>query len=447
VNVIFLLSGCGWNDVVKEYGTLLSLNPTCTYSGNDTKSTLTSLSFSASTSGIKVNYNNGNSSYYIVDPSGKVTMQHEGVNGKTIDYNGFQAKSFFKKFVINSDNTYVCPDTIYICSNVKEKYVYIEDYPVCTGYSTYTYEKGNTSSNKNKNCTLTNATSCKRTTQTDIKNRTVYLELGREQRNGSEEKYLLVSYDNYKTYEVARNANAKGLSVHTPTTKDNYVISDSALYDLDTNGQYGNSFYIKFNSVGGDSYTYYISKNKANSSAGNFVLGVDKDPFGDPFESMIEDKDKDKNNNTTQTSPDTSTKPSSNSGTDIKEGDIDPTSFCVDTAPIWRFAGYIFMLIKIIIPLIIIVLGIVDLFKVITSGDDKAMNKAMASVVQRVVMGIAIFFVPTVVSLIFSIIKESAPFLESADACQVCLLRPTSSGKDSCENYVDLSKSSRQGVR
>lgn len=121
--------------------------------------------------------------------------------------------------------------------------------------------------------------------------------------------------------------------------------------------------------------------------------------------------------------------------------------FCVDTAPIWRFLGYIFMLIKIVIPLVIIILGVVDLFKVITSNDEKAINKAMASVIQRLIAGIAIFFVPTVISLLFSLVKESAPFLESADACQTCLLRPTASGKDSCKNYVDLSKSSRQGVR
>lgn len=442
VSVIFLLSGCGWDDVKKEYGTLLELNPTCTYSGKDPNSELTALTFSASTSGISVSYNNKAAKIAIVASNGEIIKQHGGaVKDKIVDYNSFKADSFFENFAINDDNTYVCPDTIYICSSANDKYIYVEDYPVCTGYSIFSYEKGNTSVPKNKNCTLTDATSCKRTTKKDIKDRTVYLELGKEMRNGSEQKYLLVSYDNYKTYEVDRDTNAKGLSVHMPSTKDNFIINDSTLYDTDANGQYGNSFYIKFSSLGGDNYTYYISKNKENSKEGNFVLGVDKDPFGDPFEDMLKDKDKDKNNNSDPTTPGGSTNPSGG-GIDMPLGDADPTSFCVDTAPIWQFVGYAFFLIKIVIPLIIIILGIVDLFKVLTSSDEKAINKATYSVIQRLIMGVAIFFVPTMISFLFTMLKESVPFLESAEACQTCLLRPNG---DACETYKAQSAASRGG--
>ena len=104
----------------------------------------------------------------------------------------------------------------------------------------------------------------------------------------------------------------------------------------------------------------------------------------------------------------------------------DKINFCKDTAAIWQFIGYLLFLLKIIIPLVIIVLGIVDLAKVVVSHDDKAINMAFSSLVKRLIMGIAIFFVPTLVSLVFSAIKEAAPYLDSADACQVCLLRPSS---------------------
>lgn len=101
-------------------------------------------------------------------------------------------------------------------------------------------------------------------------------------------------------------------------------------------------------------------------------------------------------------------------------------SFCADTAPIWQFVGYALFILKTLIPLVIIVLGIIDLVKVTMSNDDKAMNMAFSSLIKRLIIGVAIFFIPTIVSLVFSMVKDASPFLENADACQACLLRPTS---------------------
>lgn len=107
-------------------------------------------------------------------------------------------------------------------------------------------------------------------------------------------------------------------------------------------------------------------------------------------------------------------------------------NFCVETSPIWQFIGYVLFLIKIVIPLLIIIFGIVDLVKAVISSDDKAINKSVMSVVQRVIAGVIIFFIPTIVSFVFSLVKEATPFLTSADACQKCMLNPT--GAD-CKGY------------
>lgn len=137
----------------------------------------------------------------------------------------------------------------------------------------------------------------------------------------------------------------------------------------------------------------------------------------------------------------------SNTGTGVGREDVLNKStntnitFCSDTAPIWRFAGRIFLVLKILVPALIIILGVMDLAKAVTSNDDKAINKATNSIVKRVIIGMAIFFIPTIISFLFSLIKEAAPFLNSAEECQVCLLRANSS---ECESYVNSSNTSRE---
>ena len=106
------------------------------------------------------------------------------------------------------------------------------------------------------------------------------------------------------------------------------------------------------------------------------------------------------------------------------------SEFCSDTSPIWRFAGYILYMIKIIVPLIIIVLGIIDLFKAVTSNDEKAISKAAFAVGKRIIMGVAIFFVPTIVSFVFSLVAADK---SNYKTCVDCLLHPRD---NSCRNAV-----------
>ena len=114
--------------------------------------------------------------------------------------------------------------------------------------------------------------------------------------------------------------------------------------------------------------------------------------------------------------------------------------FCIDTSEIWRYVGYFLLVIKIIIPIIIIVMGIFDFAKAVTSSDEKALGKAASSLGQRIVMGVAIFFVPTIISFIFSLIGAAAPQIKEVAPCKDCLLRPLS---DDCKGYINEAKEIR----
>lgn len=107
-------------------------------------------------------------------------------------------------------------------------------------------------------------------------------------------------------------------------------------------------------------------------------------------------------------------------------------TFCEDSAPIWQYVGYILLALKTIIPLVIIILGIFDLANAVVSKDDQAVSKASKSIAKRLIMGIAIFFVPTIISYVFSLVSDASPFIAKMEGCQLCLLRPTSSA---CKLY------------
>ena len=118
----------------------------------------------------------------------------------------------------------------------------------------------------------------------------------------------------------------------------------------------------------------------------------------------------------------------------------DQSYSCVTTSSIWQFAGYILFAIKIVVPLIIIILGIIDFFKAITSAKDDAINSAAKNLIFRLVIGLVIFFVPLIVNTVFKFIKEANSYVAAADACQTCLLQPFNS---SCNNYKATAKANR----
>lgn len=89
-----------------------------------------------------------------------------------------------------------------------------------------------------------------------------------------------------------------------------------------------------------------------------------------------------------------------------------------------RIIGYIVELAKWIIPLIIIVLGMVDFGKAVISSDDKAINKAASTLIRRIVAGVIVFFIPTIVLTLLNIIDITDGIEDTSrfEACTKCIL-------------------------
>lgn len=91
-----------------------------------------------------------------------------------------------------------------------------------------------------------------------------------------------------------------------------------------------------------------------------------------------------------------------------------------------RFFGYLLMIAKVAIPLIIIVMATFDLFKSVVDKDEKSLGKQVKIILMRIVAGIFVFFLPSLVYALFDLSAE-LKIVDDAkyQGCVTCLLKPT----------------------
>ncbi len=95
--------------------------------------------------------------------------------------------------------------------------------------------------------------------------------------------------------------------------------------------------------------------------------------------------------------------------------------FCSETANIWNVVGYIVVVIKIVIPLMLIVLGMVDLGKAVVSSDEKAINKSVSTLIKRFIAAVVVFFIPTIVSALFNALSLLGDQEPDYNVCVQCV--------------------------
>lgn len=109
------------------------------------------------------------------------------------------------------------------------------------------------------------------------------------------------------------------------------------------------------------------------------------------------------------------------------------STFCNDTAPIWRFFGEIIYVIRIVIPVIIILLGTIDLGKAVIAGEDKAIKESQKMFIKRLIYGIAIFFITTIIKVVFGLLDVDID-KNYNKTCWNCATKPHS---EECLKYAD----------
>ena len=94
-----------------------------------------------------------------------------------------------------------------------------------------------------------------------------------------------------------------------------------------------------------------------------------------------------------------------------------------------QILGYVIFIAKIIAPLILIVIGMMDFSKAVTSSDEKALRKAIEALVRRLIAAVFVLLAPTLLLIIVNTLDPTDAHLASTEqgtfhSCTRCLLDP-----------------------
>jgi len=91
-----------------------------------------------------------------------------------------------------------------------------------------------------------------------------------------------------------------------------------------------------------------------------------------------------------------------------------------------KYVGWVLAIVKIVVPILIIVMGVIDFFKVFTSAKGDEIPKALRSLAMRAIAGIVIFFIPALINFLFSLIDDWNDYQTNYSECTKCLYEPSS---------------------
>ncbi len=135
--------------------------------------------------------------------------------------------------------------------------------------------------------------------------------------------------------------------------------------------------------------------------------------------------DNSSNNNSDNSSNNNSnnTNDNSNNNNDDRTSSYDDVTFanfCLQKKVIntMKFLGYGLYIVKILVPILLIIFGAIDFGKAMLSSNQDAIQKAAKSLIIKVITGIVIFLIPTIINFVFRLAGNDE---SSFNRCRVCI--------------------------
>ncbi len=112
-------------------------------------------------------------------------------------------------------------------------------------------------------------------------------------------------------------------------------------------------------------------------------------------------------------------------------------TLCGDMYELLQILGWVLTIFKVIIPLVIIGLGLIDLGKAAVSSKPEEIKKSATSLAWRVAGGILIFFIPSIVMTVFGFVGGFSKATAEMDfaICKNCITVPWDGTK--CYGYPE----------
>ena len=106
--------------------------------------------------------------------------------------------------------------------------------------------------------------------------------------------------------------------------------------------------------------------------------------------------------------------------------EFDKDTFCnTRIQGVFTTLGWIFFIVKIIIPIVLIVMGSIDFFKAAIGNKDDEVKKAAHTLVRRAIAGIIIFFIPTIIGFVVNLTDQNDTYKGTFKDCTKCMLDPS----------------------
>ena len=110
----------------------------------------------------------------------------------------------------------------------------------------------------------------------------------------------------------------------------------------------------------------------------------------------------------------------------------DAAKFCNTLKPVWTVFGYIIFGVKVVVPILLIITGMVTLAKAVMSKKDDEITKAKDLLIKKIIVGVAVFLVIQVVSVIVGLVGDNASWKN----CAKCALHPFTA-ENGCSIIID----------
>ena len=112
----------------------------------------------------------------------------------------------------------------------------------------------------------------------------------------------------------------------------------------------------------------------------------------------------------------------------------DASSICAELSPILRLVGIVVWGIKVIVPIILIIVGMLDLAKAVGEKNEDKIKEAQNRLIKRAIAAVLVFLVVTLVGIVMGLIRAN-----DYKACMECINHPFNTSK--CRANMDVNSS------
>ena len=91
---------------------------------------------------------------------------------------------------------------------------------------------------------------------------------------------------------------------------------------------------------------------------------------------------------------------------------------------VFQIMGYVLLIAKIAVPICLIIFGVVTLVKVVISGEQEALRKAVKNLGIKALAAVIIFILPTIIYYITNLVSGNSSDTKVYGYCKTCLFEP-----------------------